>query len=525
MITEAMGFITITIFSAMTTLLLSLYVLKKSGKTPLTQAYLLLGTASSLYSFLYAGELASTSLQAITFWIKLQYSFVPFLTPLCLIFSIEYAGIGRQLNRFWLRSLLLLPCITVIIQLTNSRHGLFFSSIQLRPDTPFPISEIGLGLWFIVDLSYSLCCFIACIAILFLQWKRATLPFRKQISVLAISFTIPFLAGCMYYLEVFPYGIDLTPASMSLSCLLIGFAIFSFRMFSLMPIAVQTVFESMRDGILVLDNEGRIVRYNRTASQVIPALVPSIIGTSADGLLPGLALGKLAQVDMRIISEYDTELQIEGQLYHYQVRISPIIQNKNNQLLGIIISLIDITERVHSLKSLRRLASYDGLTQIYNRTYFLNQCEQVMEEMENQHKTASLLLFDIDYFKKVNDRYGHEAGDMAIKHIVQLCKDMLEEPNLFGRYGGEEFIICLPGMEMPKAVQLAEKLRSVIERSPVYYDEVPIYLTASFGVTSSSFNKSLAQLIREADHALYEAKHAGRNCVATDPNRGYQIGT
>ncbi|MCU6796465.1 diguanylate cyclase [Paenibacillus sp. WQ 127069] len=513
MTTAATGYITVTIFSAILNLLLTLYIIKKISKTPLSRAYLLLCGFCSLYAFTYAGELASDSLHQMINWIKLEYLFVPFLLPLCLLITIEYTHMGRLLKRSWLWALFVIPSLTVILQLSNDRHGLYFSSIELYTHGPFPVSDVQLGPWFFFDAAYSCTCFVVCIIILFLQWKRASLIFRKQIAAMAITFTIPLLSASLYFTDIVPYGIDVTPASMSLTCLLIGIAIFSFRMFSLTPIAIQAVFESMRDGILVLDEEGRIVRYNQAAFKVIPLLTPAIIGTSADGLIPGLSVKQITTEPSRLITEYDTEVHIGGLIVHYQVRISPILENTAEHHVGVIVSLIDITERIQLLQRLQKLAAIDGLTGIYNRSQFIHACEQQLQQVNRQQEPAVLLLFDIDHFKQVNDSYGHEAGDIALQHVAKVSQRQLRTSDLFGRYGGEEFILWLPRTTKSAALELAEALRSTIEESPVQYNGAHIPLTASFGLAELLPDNQLNQLIREADDALYAAKREGRNRV------------
>ena len=134
------------------------------------------------------------------------------------------------------------------------------------------------------------------------------------------------------------------------------------------------------------------------------------------------------------------------------------------------------------------------------------------------HNKMAVILFDIDHFKKINDTYGHFGGDEALKHVAALCKSVVPENGVFGRYGGEEFIIFLFENEADEAVSISESLRRVIEESPLPYNEIVINITASFGVVVKENGLALTPLINEADEALYASKREGRNtvCVAVD---------
>lgn len=134
---------------------------------------------------------------------------------------------------------------------------------------------------------------------------------------------------------------------------------------------------------------------------------------------------------------------------------------------------------------------------------------------------VSFILFDIDYFKRINDTYGHDVGDQAIIHVVSVCNRYLSPEMLFARYGGEEFVIALPNTSLQEAEKLAEQLRVALLNDPLDVKGVPITLTSSFGIAQyNGGSDSLESLLRDADTALYESKRNGRNAV-----RAYTVST
>jgi diguanylate cyclase (GGDEF)-like protein len=161
-----------------------------------------------------------------------------------------------------------------------------------------------------------------------------------------------------------------------------------------------------------------------------------------------------------------------------------------------------------------RLSQVDGLTGIANRPRFIELAENALEAGKKSAQEVCLVLCDLDYFKAINDKHGHAAGDFVLKQTVAACQLHLRGSDVFGRFGGEEFGIVLPGCNLQDARLRAEQLRLAIAAISSSYDGVELTVSASFGVASTaSCSYELRQLLADADAALYRAKHAGRNCV------------
>ena len=166
-----------------------------------------------------------------------------------------------------------------------------------------------------------------------------------------------------------------------------------------------------------------------------------------------------------------------------------------------------------SKKQLQEMAFKDNLTQIYNRYYLFEAFEKFLELTDELNKPLSLLLIDIDYFKMVNDTYGHIIGDKVLKHIVTNTQSVLREDDIFIRYGGEEFIVLLPDVNLERSLTVAQKIRHFIEENPFREDDIEILITVSIGVSQYKSGNKLEKFINEADKALYIAKKSGRNQV------------
>lgn len=190
-----------------------------------------------------------------------------------------------------------------------------------------------------------------------------------------------------------------------------------------------------------------------------------MIGQPLDDIWLNLA-GKTFPVEYgREGLQTDLYWQLNGETVCYQVRTS-YVYNKDAQTVGSLIMLIDITEQRFLQEQLKQLAYFDGLTKIYNRTQFLHRGREILSEAQLNPQPVSFILFDIDYFKRINDTYGHDVGDQAIIHVVSVCNRYLSPEMLFARYGGEEFVIALPNTSLQEAEKLAEQLRVALLNDP-----------------------------------------------------------
>lgn len=182
-----------------------------------------------------------------------------------------------------------------------------------------------------------------------------------------------------------------------------------------------------------------------------------------------------------------------------------------------LVSLHDISERKAASDALWRRATRDPLTGIANRGYLMERAQIEWLRAKRYQTALSVLLFDLDFFKQINDVYGHATGDTALEQFARLVREELRESDLFGRLGGEEFAAILPGQDIVAAQSVAERIRLRQERDQVTLEDgLTIPLTVSIGISTLEAGVlGVDMLIRRADLALYAAKHAGRNRAQT----------
>lgn len=163
---------------------------------------------------------------------------------------------------------------------------------------------------------------------------------------------------------------------------------------------------------------------------------------------------------------------------------------------------------------LKQQATIDSLTGIYNRRYFTVLAEKELKKADRHNYSSVFLMMDIDFFKRINDTYGHHAGDIILKTVSRLIQSCMRETDIFGRLGGEEFAVFLPHTGLDEALHIAERLRKAFDEEKTTVDERLILCTVSIGAAESVNGEAdLEGLMKQADAALYKAKNSGRNCV------------
>jgi two-component system, cell cycle response regulator len=197
-------------------------------------------------------------------------------------------------------------------------------------------------------------------------------------------------------------------------------------------------------------------------------------------------------------------------------------QNENGEIIGVQGTMRDISaikqaeaERLRA-KEFEEISITDPLTKIYNRRFLYEAAEKEIERAKRSSSSLSVILFDIDHFKNVNDTYGHLTGDQVLINLVILCQQYIRSMDIFTRFGGEEFVILMPDTNGKSAGETAERLRKIVDgKSMTRSGTTAVSVTISLGITNWYPENPIEinALLDQADQALYKAKEAGRNQV------------
>ena len=280
---------------------------------------------------------------------------------------------------------------------------------------------------------------------------------------------------------------------------------------------IRLITDSVPARISYIDRDLRFCYVNRTfeehfrvsAEEVIGRTVREVLGDSVADMRSPWHECVLLGEDVRFEERNETDLSES----YSDITFVPRFESET--VVGFFSLALDITARKRLEAKLKEMADTDSLTGALNRREFAVRANQELERYRRTGKNFAFLIMDLDFFKRVNDTYGHTAGDEALRSLAETCRRTIRPYDILGRFGGEEFVIVFPDTDLDGLRSLAERLRLAVENTPVPTAAGgEIRLTVSIGCTVVRPDDSLDDLLRRSDTALYESKNTGRNKVS-----------
>jgi diguanylate cyclase (GGDEF)-like protein/PAS domain S-box-containing protein len=461
----------------------------------------------------YVMQLITPSLEGKIFWNNIQFVGAITAPLMYLGFALEYDRSYRPPGRFSWKHLVPLAVIMLLFVWTDELHGLFRGNAVIVHSEPFSKLLFEPVPGFAVYTIYAYSLLILTTLILISRYLNAPQLYRIQIGIVLFGVLVPWVTSVITSLGLISLELhELTPITFGISNLIIAWALFRYHLFEIVPVARDYLIEQMRDAVFVLDSLLRIIDLNPAAKVILGLRDVEVVGRKIDTFLP-------LNVDWsKIITGSSNNIEIvldkEERPGYYEVQSSKLAHPWGHSVLYLIV-LRDIHERKEIEEKLRLLAITDPLTGIFNRRHVFTLAQQEIERANRKGHDLSIILFDIDNFKQVNDAFGHRVGDRVLENLTRRCQADLRSFDIFGRYGGEEFIVVLPETDSALAWQVAERIRILIESLSIPGASETARVTISAGIASLGGrpNMSLDQLLEQADQALYRAKAAGRNKV------------
>ena len=265
---------------------------------------------------------------------------------------------------------------------------------------------------------------------------------------------------------------------------------------------LKLILDATSDAILVLSVDGHVIHMNEKYAEIQEDL-SRIMEKETKAADPTGDFSRAERLDMIFLED-------EQVLEQYTC---PVLENE--EVIGRLWRYRNVTDRVRAEENLKRLATTDELTGIWNRRYFLETGKAQVALIGRTGMPLSLLFIDLDYFKRINDAYGHMVGDEILRCASKILVSHVRNTDLVARFGGEEFCLLLPDTDLEAALKVAEKLRAYFETHACTVGDEQIGCTISVGVaTYTSEDASFEDVLAKADQACYLAKDRGRNCVA-----------
>jgi diguanylate cyclase len=457
-------------------------------------------------------ELKSNVFEMKLAWRNIQQ--IPlFLSPVFFLGTVmELIGADRsKVNR---RLLLLgIPALVyLLLVFTDSFHHWIRAAIHLEEYGQFSRIRVESTVLSLLFIAYTRVVGFLAIALLFFNLRKVSHFYKKQYVLVLGGLLIPYI---ITFIGKFT-SLEISAASASIPTgVLLYYALFHYKFLRVKPLALEKVFTVMDDGIIILDANGIILDANPAGIRVLKHLANPDSEYSA-GTIYGQKIERQLYCYPELIrlckENTPNQTQIQRNNHHYSVRFLPL--SKDTWKSDALLMFTDITERRHYENDLYQRATVDSLTGLYNRQHLLELTNLELNRREERSSPLCLLLIDIDFFKDVNDLYGHQTGDYALETLAQLLREEVNSIGFAGRMGGEEFAVVLPNTPIKQAFEFAERIRKKTEQLELITapDGEAVHFTISIGISEARDREdTFKRLYHYADESLYASKRSGRN--------------
>ncbi len=501
---------------------------------PMAFPFGLMMFSASLWCVFYSLEIVTTDFGLKVFWAKARFFGLAPLSSLWLAVAIQHMGSIKWFRGARWLILGIIPALVIILSMTSSHHTLFRYDYRLLPDNGIGVIHFTNGPLFWVYACYAYLLSIVTGVILYLSFRKQNTIKRRQTVLVISGISVFIIVDALFQVKITPFpNYNLSSSSLAISGILLSMAVFRYRILDLAPITRVMIMNGISDIIVVADDTGRLLDFNRAASVAFGLSPVSSAGLPLQDIHPFFS-GILETGDKYPDRTGDTQVCVNGVEKIFEISVKPI-RFRGDHIVGTLIHLRDVSGqrrmekeireanaelvarivKIESLQAqLRELSIRDPLTGLYNRRYMDETVKRDLLMAIRNQSPLSFALIDIDYFKAVNDTWGHQAGDALLKSLAGLLVENVRKSDMVCRFGGEEFLIVLVGVSSALAQKQVDKIRIAFEGITTPYDDQRIRATFSAGVAAYPEHGCEApELIRSADEALYRAKREGRNRV------------
>ena len=458
------------------------------------------------------------------FWSKLLFIGVVLVPAGFLVWTARYTKRDNWVNKWTIALLCIEPILFNVIVWTDHYHHQFSGNFAATGK---------LGPAFNLHMLYSYILLLVGAVMLVINWLQMQPAYKKQGLWVLLGLILSTICNIMTIVLLPVLKLDFTPMGFMIAGVTFTYAQLRHRLFDIMPVARHTIVDGMRDGVVVLDNENRVIDMNSSAQNMLRISI-----RQAMGQLAAITSPVWHEIDHKTAGQSESNLEIylgDGEeRKHIDLTVTVMI-DKRGQAGGRLAIFRDIThlrkiegdlresnkellrkiEEIEALQEqLRQQAIHDPLTGLYNRRFLEETLGRELAQAQRANEPMSIAMIDIDRFKTINDTYGHSIGDLFLIALGDMLEQKTRTGDFACRFGGEEFIVVMPGAPLEVAAQRINEFRQCFNAIKIDVAGKPVSITFSAGVAGFPLHgMDEKTIISEADRALYAAKEGGRNRV------------
>jgi diguanylate cyclase (GGDEF)-like protein len=492
----------------------------RERKNKVVKQFLIATVFMLIWSISSFVELAVVGHDYKILWRNITQIGVFYVPAASLFFAIEYSGSLKRFKRQLKLIVYPVQTISILLIFTDSWHHLMRESVNIVEKAGYCVVTVQSTVLAQVLIAFNFIYIFSACAILAIHVFRTAKKVKKQVlspfwgMLIAGAYALAKVISNEKLWLYFPIS-----GIFAIVSIVILWSIFRQNFLTVMPIALNEIFHKIDESLIVCSSDGRVIDINKTAENFFSLDDSNSLKTNSE---------KFDKVNAIINEKYpewhealneciEKEIaltNVSGDISeYYQCNIYAL--GKSGHPVGTITVIRDVTEHKKETTRLTIRAEYDGMLRVLNRDTFTELAKQKISEAD---ENKSLILFDLDGFKHINDKYGHMAGDHVLIKVCECVKGAIRSDDILGRMGGDEFAIFISGASNERALEIAETIRSKVEIEEFIYNGRDIPVTMSIGLAIGFF-KSFKEMYKLADEALYEAKNAGKNCVKYNLNK------
>lgn len=471
---------------------------------------------AAAWSFGAAMDTLPISPAAKVAWAGITWLPITALPGFLLVFAWHYVkGEVRPVPVIWQVPHWIMVALTTLVGLTNPYHHLMYE--ETKPVFPNGPTGYAHGPWFFVAVTYSYVLLLLAFATVIEAIPDAQKGQKRQYVGIAGAMVLPWIANLCNIVDIFrPFGVDATPISFLGTGAITFYLLRGGRLLNLLPVARSVLVEAIPDPVLVLDLSHQVVDANAATFAMLgiaePIIGRPLVEIASLAPLHGVARGEEVPIEVTL-----------GRDRQFEITMVPL--DHVGRQVGQLLMLRDVTRRARLEVRLREQATRDTLTGLHNRRTLDEVGRRLIAESDVRNQPLSVIMVDLDYFKRLNDHHGHQAGDKVLQTIGRFLTDRVRQTDFVFRTGGEEILILLPGAAASQALARIDGWRREFAALEIAVGQNRVQSTFSAGIAVyPKDGATLEEVLSHADKALYRAKEQGRNraCLWMEAEEQYE---